>query len=175
MIVRRAGAEEGTEIAAIRVASWRATYSGLVPWSYLAAMPADEAQWSALARGERPGTELIVCEVDALIVGFACCGAARPPCFGYSGELYATYFLPDAIGKGFGAATMRAAMAALSRLGHSDFMLWVMEDNAPARRFYERAGGIEIPDSRRSFSILDTTIWEIAYGFRPLPVTGANR
>ena len=143
MIIRPAKPDEGSIVAAVRVASWRATYAGLVPASYLAAMPADEAHWNAIANGEHPGTELIVCEVDDRIVGFACYGTARPPCFDYSGELYAIYFLPDVIGKGYGAAMMHAAIAALMRLGHADMMLWVMEDNARGRRFYQRGGGVE--------------------------------
>jgi hypothetical protein len=60
MIIRRARPDEGTVVAAVRVASWRTAYAGLVPASYLAAMPADEAQWNAIANGEHPGTELIV-------------------------------------------------------------------------------------------------------------------
>jgi len=175
MIIRPAKPDEGTVVAAVRVASWRAAYAGLVPASYLAAMPADEAHWNAVAHGEHPDTELIVCEADSRIVGFACYGTARPPCFDYSGELYATYFLPDAIGKGYGAATLRVAMAALARLGHVNMMLWVMEDNARGRRFYERAGGVVIANSRQSFAIDDHTIWEIAYGFRPLPEAPSTR
>lgn len=175
MIIRSAKPDEGSVVSAIRVASWREAYGGLVPESYLAAMPANEEHWNALANGEHPGTELIVCELDGRVVGFACYGTARPPNLGYSGELYAIYFLPDAIGKGHGAATMRAAMAGLSRLGHTDMTLWVMEANARGRRFYQRAGGVEIPGSRRNFSIDETMIWEIAYGFRPLPATPATR
>ncbi len=56
MIIRRARPDEGTVVAAVRVASWRTAYAGLVPASYLAAMPADQAQWNAIANGEHPGT-----------------------------------------------------------------------------------------------------------------------
>jgi ribosomal protein S18 acetylase RimI-like enzyme len=174
MIIRPARPDEGPAVAAIRVASWREAYAGLAPTSFLAAMPADEEHWSAVAHGEHAETGLIVCEADDRVVGFACYGAARPPCFDFSCELYAIYFLPDAIGKGYGAATMRAAMTALFRLGHTDMMLWVMEKNARAIRFYRDAGGAVLPDSRRSFSIHDTEIWEIAYGFRPLSASRAT-
>ena len=146
-----------------------------MPAALLADMPANEEDWCAMAQGEHPASELIVCEVEDRIVGFACYGSARPPSFGYSGELYATYFLPSAIGKGYGAATMRTAMTALARLGHADMVLWVMEQNVRGQRFYQRAGGVVLPDSRRSLSIHEATIWEIAYGFRPLPASPATR
>jgi hypothetical protein len=175
MIIRSATPLDGPAIAAVRVTSWRGAYRGTVPDSYLEKMPSNESQWCKLASGGEPGTELLVCEADGRIVGFACYGAARPPHFDYSGELHATYFLPEAIGKGYGAATMLEAIKRLKRLGHDDMMLWVMENNTRGRRFYESFGGVEIASSRQSFEIDGKTIWEVAYGFRPLPVTAANR
>ncbi len=162
-------------MAAVRVASWRCAYRDIVPGSFLESMSSNEAHWCRVASGGEPGTQLLVCEIDGRIVGFACYGAARPPNFEFSGELYATYFLPEMIGRGYGAVTMLEAMGGLRSLGHRDMMLWVIENNARARRFYESFGGIEIADSRRSFEIDGTTIWEVAYGFRPLPVSAAKR
>ena len=54
-------------------------------------------------------------------------------------------------------------------------MLWVIEGNARARGFYESFGGNPIANSRQSLEIDGTTIWEVAYGFRPLPVAGVAR
>ena len=54
-------------------------------------------------------------------------------------------------------------------------MLWVMEDNVRARRFYEKASGVRLPASRRSFEIAGKTAWELAYGFRPLCAGAASR
>jgi len=174
MIIRPSRAEDGPAVASVRIASWRATYRGIVPDSYLEHMDADEAQWCKVASGEMPGAGLCVCELDGRVVGFACYGAARAPNFGCSGELYATYFLPEAIGRGFGAQAMNEAMERLKALGHEDMLLWVIENNERARRFYERFGGILIADSRRSFEIDGATIREVAYGFRPLPARAAN-
>jgi GNAT superfamily N-acetyltransferase len=142
-----------------------------VPDSYLDALtPAEsEDNWRAVAAGEMPGAELLVCEVDDAVVGFASYGAARDPNFGYGGELYATYYLPEAMGKGYGTAVVAQVVAGLKRLGHSDMILWVMEANARGRRFYDGIGGTVIAGARQSFEIDGTTIWEIAYGFRPLP------
>jgi hypothetical protein len=138
-------------------------------------MPSNEELWCRIARGEEPNTELLVCEDEGRVVGFASFGAARPPHFDYSGELHATYFLPGAIGKGYGRAIMIAATRALARRGHADMMLWVVEDNLRGRRFYEGFGGLRISNSRQSFEIDGRTIFEVAYGFRPLPVTRRNR
>ena len=177
MIVRAARPQDAHAVARVRTISWQATYRGTVPQSYLDALtPAEsEERWCALAAGEMPGNELLVCEVDGAVVGFAAYGAARPPAFGYSGELFATYYLPEAMGKGYGTATVAKVVEGLNRLGHADMILWVMEANARGRRFYDGIGGEAIAGSRQSFEIEGTPIWEIAYGFRPLPDLSAKR
>jgi L-amino acid N-acyltransferase YncA len=167
--IRLARPEDGDTVATIRVESWRATYGGIVPAGYLETMDADRDQWCAVAAGKREGVELLVCEVDGSVVGFACYGPARPPAFDFTGELYATYFRPSAVGKGFGTATMEMALRGIARLGYRDAILWVLEGNLRARRFYERISGTVVPGSRRSFVIDGQTIWEVAYGFRLAP------
>jgi GNAT superfamily N-acetyltransferase len=171
MLIRPALPQDAHAVARVRTLSWQATYRGTVPDSYLDALtPAEsEDRWRAVAGGEMPGAELLVCEVDGDVVGFASYGAARSPDFGYGGELYATYYLPDAMGKGYGTAMVARVIAGLKRLGHSDMILWVMEANARGRHFYDRLGGTAIDGARQSFEIDGTAIWEIAYGFRPLP------
>jgi GNAT superfamily N-acetyltransferase len=164
--IRPARPEDGDTVAGIRVASWRATYGGIVAASYLETMDPDRDHWCAVAAGKLDGVELIVCEAGGAVTGFACYGPARPPSFDFAGELYATYFRPDAIGKGYGRPTMEAALRGLARLGYRDAILWVLEDNLRARRFYERMSGALVPGSRQSFVIAGQTIWEVAYGFR---------
>ena len=177
MIIRFATPDDAHAVASVRAISWRATYRGTVPDAVLDAMTPEQTEdsWRAVAAGEVANTELLVCEVDGAVVGFACYGAARPPQLGYGGELYATYYRPEAMGKGYGTATVRAVVAGLERMGHADMIVWVMEANARGRSFYEGIGGVVVPDSRRSFELEGATIWEIAYGFRPLPDPGAKR
>jgi GNAT superfamily N-acetyltransferase len=56
------------------------------------------------------------------------------------GELYALYVAPELIGTGAGRALMTEALARATAEGFPDLALWVLKGNAPARRFYERAG-----------------------------------
>ncbi len=177
MIVRPATPQDAHAVAQVRVTSWQATYRGTVPDSALDAMTPAETQdrWRAVAAGEVANAELLVCEVDGAVVGFAGYGAARPPDFGYGGELYATYYLPEAMGKGYGTRMVADVVRGLIRMGHMDMILWVMEANARGRRFYDGIGGSVISGSRRSFEIGGREIWEVAYGFRPLPDLSAKR
>lgn len=59
---------------------------------------------------------------------------------GGTGELYALYVTPDWWSAGVGRALMDSVLAALRGAGYTSAVLWVLADNARARRFYDRAG-----------------------------------
>jgi GNAT superfamily N-acetyltransferase len=56
------------------------------------------------------------------------------------GELYALYLLPAWWSAGVGRALMTSALDSLRGDRYRRVILWVLADNARARRFYERAG-----------------------------------
>lgn len=171
LTIRPAMPADARAIAELRVESWRASYRDIVPDGYLDAMRAEETLelWRAAAAGETAGTEVLVGLEDQHIVGFAAYGPAREPAFGYSSELFATYWHPHAIGKGHGSRMFAEVRRALARLGHKDMILWVLEANRRGRNFYEsRMGGTFVEGSLRSFEIDGREIPELAYGFRPL-------
>jgi L-amino acid N-acyltransferase YncA len=170
--IRPARGEDAEGIASVHSASWRATYPGIVPQSTLDEMHPDKAveRWREAAAGKHPGAHVLIAEENGKIIGFETYGPAREPNFGYAGELYAAYFLPEAMGKGLGTEMMKIVVRDLAAQGLNDMIVWVMEANERGRRFYEKIlGGAVVPGSRQSFDIDGTEIWEIAYGFRPLP------
>lgn len=170
--IRPARSEDAPGVAAVHSASWRATYPGIVPQSYLDDMCPEKTveRWRDAAVGKHPGAHLLVAEEASKIIGFETYGPAREPNFGYSGELYAAYFLPEAMGKGLGTEMMKIVVRDLAAQGLNDMIVWVMEANERGRRFYEKIlSGVAVPDSRQSFEIEGAMVWEIAYGFRPLP------
>ncbi len=59
---------------------------------------------------------------------------------GLVGEVYALYVAPDWWSTGTGRSLMARATAALADAGYERGVLWVLEANARARRFYEKAG-----------------------------------
>jgi ribosomal protein S18 acetylase RimI-like enzyme len=171
--IRPARNEDALGVASVRSASWRATYRNIVPQSYLDKMHPEKsvADWRVAASGKVPGAHLLVAEQSGKVIGFEAYGPARDPNFGYAGELYAAYFLPEAIGKGLGTEMMKTVVRDLAAQGLNDMIVWVMEANERGRRFYKTIlGGMVVPNSRQSFEIENVPIWEIAYGFRPLPL-----
>ena len=57
-----------------------------------------------------------------------------------SGEIYAIYVHPDHWSSGVGQALLDSALADLIGAGFDNVMLWVLDSNARACRFYELAG-----------------------------------
>ncbi|HEY5275248.1 MAG TPA: GNAT family N-acetyltransferase, partial [Coriobacteriia bacterium] len=56
------------------------------------------------------------------------------------GEVRALYVAPDRWRSGAGSALMAKAERLLTDAGFTEAFLWVLEDNARGRRFYEAAG-----------------------------------
>lgn len=138
--VRAATPPDAGAIAATRAASWRATYQGLVPQTFLDRMtPPDEIDRRAAALADpAPVRFTLVAERAGITVGFASGGPDRDAHNG-CGELYALYVLPAHLRTGAGTALMTAALDAL-RARFDEVGVWVLDGNDRARRFYERFG-----------------------------------
>lgn len=136
LTVRLATPSDGPAIAAVQLATWRATYREWIPEVVASLDPARTAgNWARAAR--TPGQRVVVADRDGRIVGYAHSG---PP-DGDVGdpaehELYALYVLPDAQGAGAGRRLVADALAAAP----GEWVVWSLERYGPARRFYERLG-----------------------------------
>jgi GNAT superfamily N-acetyltransferase len=130
-------------VAEIRVRGWRWAYAGIVPQAYLDAMdPEEDAERRrAFLAGSRGRVQNLLAVVDGEPVGWAALGPYRgEPDDTRDGELYALYVLPEHVGTGVGRALTSAAVRRTSELGRDRLLLWVLADNARARRFYAAAG-----------------------------------
>jgi GNAT superfamily N-acetyltransferase len=79
-----------------------------------------------------------------------------------TGEVPMIYALPRAWGSGAGRELMAAAVAGLREAGFAQVTLWVLDSNARARRFYERAGFV--PDGATKTDVLaGATMTEVRY------------
>lgn len=131
-------------VSAIRVTGWRAAYAGIIPRSYLDRMTveADTRKRLEFFKGPKAGTtDLVAVDTLGQVVGWACFGPCRDAGAGpAAGELYALYVRPDLIGSGIGRALLEAVHTRAVAHGYDLVLLWVLDENTTARRFYERAG-----------------------------------
>ena len=89
--------------------------------------------WAERRRWEADTHRLTVAAAGSEIIGFSYVGPSEDE--GIS-ELYAIHVLPGHVGTGVGRALMDDALPHLGPRA----VLWVLEGNERARRFYEKAG-----------------------------------
>ena len=150
--------EDAAAIAEVHVRTWQQAYEHAFGADRLASLDvaARERQWERwLAAGE----SVFVAEDGDRVCAFAWVGPNREA--EAEGELYAIYALPDAWGSGAGPAVHAAAVEALREAGFRTAVLWVLEDNPRARRFYEREGWVV--DGRRTGEHLGVETAEVRY------------
>jgi GNAT superfamily N-acetyltransferase len=147
------------------VASWKATYRGLMPDEYLDNLSVhDRIGWWELRLTEpvRPRSALLVAEDDT---GFVCgFGALWPNVESPAGvvELPQLYLVPSAWGHGIGYALMSKLAARAAELDYSEIVLWVHPDNARARRFYDSFGWVPSGEERTE-EVWGVVVSEVQY------------
>jgi ribosomal protein S18 acetylase RimI-like enzyme len=157
--VRKAAVADAGAIATVHVRTWQEAYAHVFDAERLARIDPERrrAHWE---RGIAAGEAVFVAEDEGRVVGFVSIGASRER--DEEGELFAIYVLPEAWGSGAGAALMREAIGALRAAGHREAILWVLEDNPRARRFYEREGW-SLDGARKEDEFLGLRVAEVRY------------
>ena len=92
----------------------------------------------------------MVVEEAGHIVGFArVCPSRDDTAPAAVGELASIYVLPEAWGRGFGRQLLSSALSGLGEAGFVEAIVWVLEGNHRARRFYEASGWSDDGAKRR--------------------------
>lgn len=151
-------------VGELHTRSRASAYAGLVPAEALATMrPAAMALWwSERWAWERDTHRLIVAEGAGDIEGFAYLGPSETR---GAVELYAIHVTPERVGTGVGRALMSTAIEELTKLRRHRAVLWVVEGNDRARRFYER-GGWQADGARRKGTIGPARTHQLRYSRR---------
>jgi ribosomal protein S18 acetylase RimI-like enzyme len=136
--IRRATVQDAPALDRLNVRLLRAAYGGQLPDERLERPGERAAGRERGLRRDRDRDPVLVAEEVGRVVGFAVVGPAEDP--EGAGELSTITVDPDHWGTGVGSALLAAAQAELARLGYAEAVLWVLPDNARARRFYEVAG-----------------------------------
>ncbi len=148
---RSALPSDALPIARLGLRSWLHAYRGLLPDSLLDSRRAEDRvpAWTERIAGQQ---QVLVCEGPEGLQAFAWFGAcqaypiegAEPPVD--AGEIFAFYLDPGLFGSGLADALLERCEAWLTPR-FSTAVLWVLEGNARARRFYSRHGWL--PDGAR--------------------------
>ncbi len=140
--VRNAQINDAQGLAQVHVATWRETYTGLMPERFFdaSALEARQHMWSSILELDPvPGT-VVVADKAGEIVGFAFAASSKHPDALKGIEaardvhLFSLYLMASEHGRVVGHALLTAA------IGDQPAQLWVASTNDRARRFYERHG-----------------------------------
>jgi len=145
--VRDARAEDAEAFVRAYEASWDAMAAPLVGKS-LADFASFESRLESFRSGLEQSSEdarILVAERDGTIVGSAVCIREGETC-----ELRSLYVGPEAWGAGTAQRLQESALDAARGRGATEALLWVVEGNARARRFYEREGWAPDGETRAS-------------------------
>ena len=156
--VRAADINDATGIAGVHVRSWQHAYRGHIPDTVLDTLDIAERarQWQKLIY--QPHHIVRVATRDGIVQGFVSMIPSRDPGAPRTvGEIAALYVDPPAWRSGLGRMLIAAAREAADQAGYSTLTLWVLESNAPARRFYEKmnfaADGAAKLDKRPGYTL----------------------
>ncbi len=173
--VRTAGPGDGAAIAAVQRRAWRHGYRGLLPDPFLDDLDFTYlgAYWTGRATiSPTPRHRLLVAGSRGEVHGVVDAGPARDddgPVLDdglpSTGEVRSLYLDPTVQGGGLGRVLLDAAVAVLVGQGAPDVVLWVVEGNAGARRFYEREGW-RADGGHRTREVADQAVGEVRYRLR---------
>lgn len=172
LTIRRAGSSEDVAaVALLHTLSRRSAYRGLLTPAELAAITVARQRdsWTRRYAAEARTHRMHLAERDGAVLGFCYLGpaGAEEEAPAGTGMLNAIHVHPDAVGSGVGLALMNTCLAEFTDLGCHRALLYVVQDNDRARRFYER-GGWAADGAARTTEIGAATLPIIRYA-RPIP------
>lgn len=139
--VRDASAADKLSVARVHVRSWQVAYRGIFSDDYLDHLnPEERAERYTFGSEDPRGPQTIVITHDSIIFGFASFGPSRDEDVPTAGEIYAIYLDPSSWHRGAGQLLMASALSRLREVRFREALLWVLERNERARRFYEMDG-----------------------------------
>lgn len=170
MLIRKAKISDANILAKIRVDAWRTTYKGIVSDEYLNSLSytEQEKRWiNTITNAENDKKSIFVAEDNVNgIVGFTTFGGERNEDSLYQGELYAIYILKEHQNRGIGKLLFNSVVENLNNMNYNSMIIWALEQNIKACRFYELMGGIRV--NEQYITIGDDTLKEVAYGWNNL-------
>jgi ribosomal protein S18 acetylase RimI-like enzyme len=164
MLIEPASSEDCRAIAEAHVESWQHAYKALLPAQYLAALSVSEREAMWRRMHERQPAHLLVARNAGQVVGFVAFGDSRDEgAPSDRAEVWAIYVKPAFWSVGAGRLLWLAALQRILAEGYKTVSLWVIAGNERAIRFYEHAGFVAEPESRKRFELGGAMLEEVRY------------
>ncbi len=160
--IREATSADAEGIARAHTASWQASYRGILPDVVLDRIDVGQrVETRRKILRDRSVFQLVAYDVThGDIVGFCDAGPSRRH-VPVAGEVYAIYLVQHAKRHGLGAEMFERVQAWLVASSMRSMIVWVLDNNHHARRFYEAMGGR--PASRIQSRVGGFPVVEMSY------------
>lgn len=166
--IRQARLADAEGIARAHTASWRTSYRGLLPDRVLDQLDVDQraASWRRVLEDRSISTLVAYDTTHHDIVGVCDAGRTRSTrgntaC---AAEIYRFYLEHHARRHGLGREMFERQTAWMRDQHLRSLVIWVLETNHHARRFYEAMGGragARVPSSVSGFPVLEQAyVWD---------------
>ena len=166
--VRAAVPSDAYEVARVQVRSWRSAYRGLIAQDFLDGLsPEFFADRYTFGRGGLRMPSTLIAVDGAAVLGLATTGLCRDGDFPNFGELMAIYVDPAHMRRGVGRLLMAAARERLRLVSVAGALLWVLDGNTRALRFYERDGW-RFDGTCRITTFGDSPVLQVRYRCQPV-------
>lgn len=161
--IRPAVVPDALAIAQVQVESWRWAYPGLLPQSYLDALSVERRAegWAELLGAKGTRAVIWVASDERGCCGLVHAGPVRSERTTV-GEVYSLYVRARVASTGVGHLLLAYTTAQLKAMLYGTAVLWVLEQNQRARRFYEREGW-SLAGAPRQEAIARTTVSVVRY------------
>ena len=137
LMIREARPADADAMTAMHCLSWEVAYAGILPPEAIAFWNAKRpAMWKSILAGEHDNYLAILDGAPVGLLGLL--SPCRDEDLFDAAEIDRLYLHPDHWGQGLGTRLMEFALATFRERGESAVVLWVLEKNLPARRFYEK-------------------------------------
>ncbi len=167
LVLRRAEPADALAVAEVHVRAWQVAYRDQFDPDWLDALdPRERAETYDFAASGPDAFETVIAwaaddqrsapGATEAVAGFATFGPSRDADTPGRGEIVALYVDPDRWRAGAGRLLLAAAKDRLSERGFTEAILWVLDGNHRAERFYAADGWTRDGASR----------WEQPYGVR---------
>jgi ribosomal protein S18 acetylase RimI-like enzyme len=168
LIIREATELDAENITVMHIKSWQETYKDIIDQVYLDDLPnkfEERLKFRQDILSKKDQAIHLVAEKDGKIIGF-CDASFIREYEGAKGEVYAIYLLKEYQGSGIGKKLFQQAVEFLFANNLAPFVVLVLKDNLPSRKFYEKNGGVEI--DMETIEIDGKTYEEVRYIFKDL-------
>lgn len=142
-IIRKNELKDQQQMAHIKIDGWRYTYDKIIASRYLNSLDYKSQTERYIQSFEDYKDLVLVAVRGEEVLGYSCF-ELKEKTGKFDSELVSLYIKPNEIRRGIGTSLVKETAKELISQGKTNMIIWCLEDNLNAIRFYEKLGGKKV-------------------------------